>query len=79
MRYLSTVLLLTVVSWPAAADTSYRSEACQKRQTHQVPAEAVMVLRAGACEVQVPTEIAVQPVQGIQVLRGKQLSIVDPR
>lgn len=79
MRYLITALLLTGLSWPAAAATTYRAEACQMRQAHEIPLDAVMVLRAGNCMVEAPTEVAEKPATGVSVWRGKQLTVVNPR
>jgi hypothetical protein len=79
MRYLTTALLLTALSWPAAAATTYRAEDCQQRRANEIPADAVMVLRAGNCLVEAPAEVVETPTTGIQVWRGKQLTIVNPR
>ena len=79
MRILAAAIMTAVLAWPAAALTVYRSEACGKRQARDIPAASVLILRGSKCQVATPKEVAVRPVLGIQVLRGRQLTIVDPR
>ncbi len=83
MRLLATLTLMTAgiaLCAPAFAAIIYRSIDCGKTEAKKLPLEAIILLRGNRCTALMPEDLQNRaPEMGIKVLRGKQITILDPR